>query len=102
MPDQGWSVILRSLRTRLLFKTGLRPTKLQEDTTFNLIQSLNLRTLCDLIVFAIPMFSIPVFSHDIMHHNMASILIALTILKAKGIYLFLVLQIMASVRRNII
>ena len=37
-----------------------------------------------------------------MHHNIASILIALTISKTKGIYLCSVLQIMASVHRNTI
>ena len=71
------------------------------------MQALNLRTLCDSPVFAIPVsaihvFAIPVFSHDIMHHNIASILIALTISKTKGIYLCYVLQIMASIRRNTI
>ena len=65
--------------------------------TFSLMQALNLRTWCDLSVF-----SIPVVYHDIMHHNIASILIALTISKTKGIYLCSVLQIMASVLKNII
>ena len=102
MTDKGWSVILRSSRTQLLFKTGLKPTKLQEGTTFNLMQALNLRTLCDLTVFAIHVFAILVFYHNIMHHNIAFILIALTISKTKGIYLCSVLQIMASVRRNTI
>ena len=41
-------------------------------------------------------------SHEIMHHNIASILIALTISKTKGIYLCSILQIMAFVRRNTI
>ena len=54
--------------------------------TFNLMQALNLRAWCDLSVF-----SIPVVYHDIMHHNIASILIALTISKTKGIYLCSVL-----------
>ena len=66
------------------------------------MQALNLRTLCDLTVLAIPVFVIPEFHHDIMHHNIASILIALTISKTKGIYLCSVLQIMASVHRNTI
>ena len=102
MPDKAWSVILRSSRTQLLFKTGLKPTKLQEGTTFNLMQALNLRTWCDLTVFAISVFAILVVYHDIMHHNMASMLTALTISKTKGIYLYSVSQIMASVHRNTI
>ena len=93
---------MRSLRTRLLFKTGLKPTKLQEGITFSLMQALNLRTLCDLTVFAIPVFVIPVVYHDTMHHNIASILIALTISRTKRIYSCSVLQIMAYVRRNTI
>ena len=87
MTDKGWSVILRSSRTRLLFKTGLKPTKLQEGITFYLMQDLNLRTWCDLNVLVVPVFTMPMVYHNIMHHNMASILIALTISKTKGIYL---------------
>ena len=59
-------------------------------------------TWCDLTVFAIPVFDIPMVSHDIMHHKIEYILIALTISKAKGIYLCSVLQIMAFVHRNTI
>ena len=55
------------------------------------MQALNLRTWCDLTVFAILVFVIHVVYHDIMHHNMASMLIALTISKTKEIYLCSVL-----------
>ena len=66
------------------------------------MQALNLRTWCDLTMLAIPVFAIPVVYHDIIHHNIASIIIALTISKTKGIYLCSVLQIMASIHRNTI
>ena len=84
-------MILRSSRTRLLFIGQVELIQLQEGTTFDLMQALNLRTLCELTVLAIPVFDIPVFYHDIMHHNITSILIALTISKTKGIYLCSVL-----------
>ena len=103
MPGKGRSVILRSFRTRLIFKTGLKPTELQEGITFDLMQALNLRILCDLTVFAIPICLLYLWfimtSCIITWH---SCFISLTISKTKGIYLFPVLQIMASVHRNTI
>ena len=71
MTDGGWSVILRSSRTRLLFLGHVETNLTSRGTTFDLMQALNLRALCDLTVFAIPMFAILVVYHDIMHHNMA-------------------------------
>ena len=60
------------------------PTKLQGGITFDLMQALKLRALCDLIVFAILVFAILVVYHDIMHHNMAFMLHYINHFKDQG------------------
>ena len=96
MPDKERSVILRLLRTQLLFLGQVwNQLNFKRVFTYKPHASLNLRS-CVLCLCVINLLK-----HDIMHHK-HSFFITLTISRIRGIYLCSVLQIMASAHRNTI